>query len=319
VNINSAQSNVELTKMRYNDAKRELDRQKQLNNKELDIQQAKSNFENAVVVLKRQESLHEEGVISDQDLENFKLDKALKESIFENTKINASNDLLQLANELDIRGQEYEAARNNLQLLREGVTQNSKQISNIIYSTMSGMVLDLPVEEGSSVIERNNFNEGTSVASIADMSTLIFEGMVDESDVGKLKEGMELTIVVGAIDDKQFKGVLEFISPKGIEEEGSIKFEIKAAIEQTEDEDAFLRAGYSANADIIIEKRVKVVCINERDIIIEGDSTFVEIVTGDQVFEKSKVQTGLSDGIYIEMVEGIDTSTQIKMRTDPGL
>jgi len=318
VNINSAQSNVELTKMRYEDSKRELERQRKLNNQNMDTEQAKANFENSSAILKRQIGLHEEGIISDQELDNFKLDAELTKSIFENSKINASNRLKQLEVEADIRKQEMNGAKNNLQLLREGATQNSKQVSNVIVSTMNGMVLDVPVEEGSSVIERNTFNEGTSVASIADMGSLIFEGDVDESDVGKLKEGMALAIKVGAIDSETFDGVLEFISPKGTNEDGTVKFKIKAAINQDKSSDSFLRAGYSANADIILDKRSAVVSINERDMILEGDKYFVELVKGEQEFEKHEIKTGMSDGILIEVTSGLDTSTLIKLRSDPG-
>jgi len=318
VNINSAQSNVELTKMRYEDSKRELERQRKLNSQNLDTEQAKANYENANAVFERQRSLHEQGMVSDQELDNFKLDAELKKSVYENSKINATNRLRQLEIEMDIRKQEMNGAKNNLQLLREGATSNSKQVSNVIVSTMNGMVLDVPVEEGSSVIERNTFNEGTSVASIADMGSLIFEGDVDESDVGKLKEGMALAIKVGAIDDEVFDGMLEFISPKGVNEDGTVKFKIKAAITQDKTSNSFLRAGYSANADIILDKREAVVSINERDMILEDGKYYVELVKGDQEFEKHEIETGMSDGILIEVVSGIDTSTQIKLRSDPG-
>lgn len=315
VNINSAKSNLELAKIRYEDAKREFDRQQKLNTQQLDVEQAKVNYEVAKKELERQESLHEQGVISDIEFQNFQLDATLKKNIFENVKISSSNDLSQAENNLGIRQQELEAARNNLQLLKEGRTSNSKQVSNVVTSTMTGMVLDVPIEEGSSVIERNNFNEGTSIATIADMNALVFEGHVDESDVGKIKEGMPLILKVGAVDDEEFKGVLEFISPKGDVEEGTVKFKIKAAI-QNDNSDTFLRAGYSANADIILEQQNQVVSIFERDMIIEDDKTYVELVVGDQEFERKEITTGLSDGVSIEVKNGIDTNTQIKLRNE---
>jgi len=174
------------------------------------------------------------------------------------------------------------------------------------------MILDIPVEEGSSVIERNNFNEGTTIASVADMTSLIFEGNVDESDVGKLKEGMPLELTVGAIDDAKFQANLEYISPKGTEEEGAVKFEIRAAIQPNKD--YFLRAGYSASGDIILAKREQVLSIKERDVLKEGDTTFVEVKTGDQEFEKKQVKLGMSDGILVEVLEGLDTEAEVKLQ-----
>lgn len=318
VNINSAKSNLELARIRYNDAQRELQRQESISSKKLDVDQAEANYRVAQSELDRQRSLHEEGVISDQELQAFELDSELKKSIMENVKISSTNTLAQSKIELDIRAQELEAARNNLQLLKEGKTSNSKQISNVVSSTMEGMVLDVPVEEGSSVIERNNFNEGTSIATVADMSSLIFEGNVDESDVGKLKEGMPLNLTIGAIDNESFEGVLEFISPKGVEEEGTVNFKIRAAIKQDEGSETFLRAGYSANADVILEQRTQVISVNERDIITEDDKTYVEVVKGDQEFERKEITTGLSDGILIEISEGLDTTIQIKVQSDVG-
>jgi len=316
VNINSAQSNVELARIRMKESERELDRQRNLNAKNLDVDQAKVAYDIALREEERNRQLLEEGVISEINYNQFKLDFELRKSQYENSKITAQNTVSQFATELDIRRQELEAAISNLQLLREGATKNSKQVSNIIVSTVNGMVLDIPVEEGSSVIERNTFNEGTSVATIADMSNLIFEGKVDEADVGKLDRGMPLVVTVGAVVDTTFAAMLEFISPKGVEEEGTVKFEIKAAITEIPD-DVFLRAGYSANADVILQRKDQVVSIQERDIIYSGDTTFVEIKKDDQEYEKLEIKVGISDGLYTEVVSGIDTTSAIKKRTDP--
>ena len=163
---------------------------------------------------------------------------------------------------------------------------------------------------------RNNFNEGTSIAIIADMRSLIFEGKVDESDVGKLKEGMPLELTVGAIPNERFDAILEFIAPKGEEEDGTVKFEVKAAI-GSYNPDIFLRAGYSANADIIIDRKDQVVAIQERDVIYEDDKTFVELVEGDQEYKKHEVNLGLSDGLMVEVISGLDTTTMIKVQLDP--
>ena len=148
----------------------------------------------------RQKGLFEEGVISQQEYQRFQVDLEIQKATYENAQITSGNSLKQFEVEVDIRKQELDAAINNLQLLREGASRNSKQVANIVVSTIDGMVLDVPVKEGTSVIERNNFNEGTSIAVIADMNSLIFEGNVDEADVGKLKEGMPLELTVGAIE-----------------------------------------------------------------------------------------------------------------------
>lgn len=316
VNINSAQSSVELARIRFKESQRELERQKEVFGKKLDVEQARISYENAKIEEERQKKLFEDGIISEQTYYNFKMERELQKTAYDNAQILSRSNLKQFESEVDIREQELEAAINNLALLREGASKSSQQVSNIVVSTVDGMVLDIPVEEGSSVIERNNFNEGTSIAVVADMNSLIFEGKVDESDVGKLKEGMPLELTIGAIEDKKIGATLEYISPKGVDEEGSVKFEVKAAIQPQND--VFLRAGYSANADIILDRRDKVVSIKERDLIIKEDSTFVEIAIGDQEFEKKLIKTGLSDGIQIEVLSGIDTTTQIKVLTSAG-
>ena len=311
VNINSAQSNVELARLRLKESERELARQKEVNTRNLDVESARVSYENALEILDRQEGLFKEGVISEQEFDQFKLDLELRKAEFENSKILSGNSLKQFETEVDIRRQELDAAINNLQLLREGASRNSKQVANIVVSTVDGMVLDIPVEEGSSVIERNNFNEGTSIAIVADMNSLIFEGKVDESDVGKLKEGMPLELTVGAIEGEKFDATLEYIAPKGENEDGTVKFEVRAAIKPSKE--IFLRAGYSANADIILDRRKGVVSIKERDVLFEEDTTFVEVMVGDRQFERRKVQLGLSDGIQVEILGGIDTTAQVKV------
>ncbi|MFT4535423.1 MAG: HlyD family secretion protein [Saprospiraceae bacterium] len=317
VNINSAKSNLELAKIRYTDALREVERQRSVNSLKLDVQQADANFNLASKELVRQKSLHEQGVISDQDLQRFELDAELKKNTLDNVKISSKNNLASSEIDVELRKQELEAANNNLQLLREGKTSNSRQVSNVVTSTMDGMVLDVPVEEGSSVIERNNFNEGTNIAIVADMGSLIFEGNIDESEVGKLKIGMPLVLKVGAIDGEEFAGVLEFISPKGTVEEGTVNFKIKADI-KNENSNTFLRAGYSANADIILEKREQVITINERDIVFKDDKAYVEVEIGDQEYEEKEISTGLSDGVLIEVTSGLDTTIMIKKKMDEG-
>ena len=312
VNINNAQSSVELARIRYKEAQRELKRQSEVNTRKLDVENARINYENAKKEELRQKKLFDDGVVSELDYNQFKVDLELRKAQLDNAEIVSNANLKQFEADVDIRKQELEAAISNLQLLREGATKNSQQVSNIVVSTVDGMVLDVPVEEGSSVIERNNFNEGTTIASIADMNSLIFEGKVDESDVGKLNEGMPLELTVGAIEDEKFSATLEYISPKGVIEEGTVKFEVRAAIRPTSE--TFLRAGYSASGDIILDKKENVVAINERDLLIQNDSTFVEIEVGDNKFEKRQVVVGLSDGILIEVVQGLDTLTTLKIQ-----
>ncbi|NET32236.1 MAG: HlyD family efflux transporter periplasmic adaptor subunit, partial [Cyanothece sp. SIO1E1] len=311
LNVNSAQSNVELARLRLDEAQRELKRQEEINTKNLDVESARVTYENAKREDERQKGLFKEGVISEQEYNRFKVDMEIQKAALENAEIVAVNSLKQFETAVDIRQQELQAAINNLQLLREGVTRNSKQVANVVVSTVDGMVLDVPVEEGFSVIERNNFNEGTSIAVVADMNSLIFEGMVDESDVGKLKEGMPLELTVGAIQDMRFDAALEYISPKGVDENGTVKFEVRAAVKPTTE--VFLRAGYSANADIILDRRKGVIAIKERDVLFEEDTTFVEIEVGDRQFEKKTVELGLSDGILVEVVNGLDTTAQVKI------
>ena len=312
VSINNAQNQVEIAKIRYDEARRELVRQKDVFGKKLDVESARSNFDNAKKEEERNQQLFDQGVISEQEYNLVKRDLEIAKANFDNAEIVAGTTLKQFAADVDIRKQEMNAAINNLQLLQEGASKNSKQINNIVVSTLNGMVLDVPIEEGSSVIERNNFNEGTSIAVVADMQSLIFEGKVDESDVGKLKEGMPIELTVGAIEDKKFDANLEFISPQGKEEEGTVKFEVRAAIQPTTD--VFLRAGYSANGDIILDRRDSVITLKERDVIFKNDSTYIEVQTGDQEFEKQMVEVGLSDGIQIEVLNGVDTTTQVKVQ-----
>ncbi|NUN99705.1 MAG: HlyD family efflux transporter periplasmic adaptor subunit [Saprospiraceae bacterium] len=312
LNINAAQSNVEIARLRLKEAQRELDRQRELNRRNLDVESAKVSFENAKREEERQRGLFEEGVISQQEYNRFKVDLDIQKAAYENSRVSAGNSIKQFETNLDIQKQELDAAMNNLQLLREGASRQSKQVANVVVSTIDGMVLDIPVEVGSSVIERNNFNEGTSVAIIADMNSLIFEGKVDEAEVGKLKEGMMLEVTVGAIESEKFEATLEFISPKGLEEEGTVKFEVRAAVKPSAK--IFLRAGYSANADIIFDRRKQVVAIKERDVLFEKEKAFVEVQTSERVFEKRPVELGLSDGILVEVRSGVDTTMQLKVQ-----
>ena len=202
------------------------------------------------------------------------------------------------------------SAENTLALLKTGVSKG--MVSNMIPATIDGTVLDVPNKEGAFILESSTFQSGTSLATLADMNDMIFEGLVDESEVGKLKEGMELVLNVGALQGKPFKATLEYIAPKGVTDQGTIKFTIRAAV--VLDKELFLRSNYSANADIVLDKREDVLAINEGNLIIEGDKNFVEVETAPQKFEKREIKTGLSDGINIEVVSGLKAEEKIKHR-----
>ncbi len=213
--------------------------------------------------------------------------------------------------------QEQDAAQDALQLVRDGISKSSGNASNtIVRSTIEGMVLDVPVKVGSSVIERNNFNEGTTIATVADMNDLIFKGNVDESEVGKVRIGMPVVITVGAIDSATWDANLEYIAPKGVEENGAIQFEIRAAVAVKEGQT--LRSGYSANADIVLDRRDSVMSIPESVITFnnKGDSAFVEVRNG-QAWKKTYVHTGLSDGVHIQVLGGIADTTTLKGAVKP--
>ncbi len=260
----------------------------ELNNAESRLNKAKINFEDSKMVYERQKKVYEQGVIPEAEFQQFRL-----------AYMSAMEEL--------------ETAESHLQLIKEGVSKKSGNTTNtLIRSTIEGMVLDVPVEVGNSVIESNTFNEGTTIASVADMGEMIFEGKVDETEVGKLRLGMPLILSVGAIEDEKFDAVLEYIAPKGKEENGAIQFEIKADVKLKEN--AFVRAGYSANADIVLERRDSVMVIPESLISFEkeGDSAFVEIETQPQVFEKRFIQTGLSDGVNIEIKTGLGITDKLK-------
>ncbi len=265
-----------------------------LNNDQIGISSATTSLEssrialrNAEIELERQQKLYDQKVISQQEYNRFVFDyNSRKESVT--------------------------ASERNLGLVQQGALQRSGGVSNSIYSTVDGIILDVPVKVGSSVIERSNFNEGTTIASIADMNSLIFEGKIDESEVGKIKEGMNLNLTIGAIDTKVFKARLEYISPKGVTEEGAIKFQIRAKLILNPDDN--LRAGYSANADIVLDKKDSVMAIKESWLQFQGkDSVFVEVELEEQTFEKKLIKTGISDGINIEILSGITKEDKVKI------
>jgi len=213
--------------------------------------------------------------------------------------------------DLALAKESLRGSQDTLSIIRKGAAAGGGEVRTQVRATVAGMILSVPVKEGQSVIEANTFNEGTTIAEIADMTDLIFQGTVDESEVGQISEGLPLSIKIGAYPDKRFEGVLEYIAPKGLEEGGAVLFEIKAAV--TEQGDTFVRAGVSANADIVLEKREQVLTINEASLLFEDGATFVEVQGAQEgFFEKSPVELGLSDGIRTEVLDGVSTGQVIK-------
>jgi len=217
----------------------------------------------------------------------------------------------------DTTQEELAAALDNLEVIRRGVpTRSGKETNTLVRATIDGTVLDVPVKEGGSVIESNTFNDGTTIATLADMTALIFEGKVDESEVGKLRPGMNMVLTIGALEPARFDAILEHIAPKGFEENGAVQFKIKAALKVPDD--ALIRANYSANADIVLDRRDQVVSVKESVLQFEGEEIFVEVETAPQTFERRKVKTGLSDGIKIEVLEGLARDDKVKAGATDG-
>ena len=204
----------------------------------------------------------------------------------------------------DLAAQDAAAARRNLQIVREGAAGGT-DVSTEVRSPVGGMVLSVDVKVGYSVIESNTFNEGTTVAYVADMDDLVFEGFLDESEVGRVREGLDLGLTVGALQDERLQGVLEYISPKGIEQDGAVQFEIRAAI--TPPDDVFVRAGSSANADIVLDRAEEVLSIDERALRFEGERTYVLLADGTE----RDLDLGLSDGIRIQVKAGLTMTDEV--------
>ncbi|MES2566311.1 MAG: efflux RND transporter periplasmic adaptor subunit [Bacteroidota bacterium] len=243
--------------------------------------------------------------------DNSKLDYDRNKVLFDQNVVSKS-EIQAFEMRLNSNKVELEAAQNQLQIIKEGASKSSGSASNtFVKATITGMVLDVPVKEGGQVIESNTFNEGTTIASVANMGEMIFEGKLDESEVGKVQENMDIVLTIGAIDNESFKAKLEYIAPKGVTENGAIQFLIRASI--SKENSSFLRAGYSANADIILSKKDRVMAIPESVLQFEKEKSFVEVETSTQVFEKRFVKTGLSDGINIEVLEGIKSTDKLKL------
>ena len=210
--------------------------------------------------------------------------------------------------------EELQTAKDNLEIIKEGITKNSASFSStLIRSTIDGLILDVPVKAGNSVIMSNTFNDGTTIATVANMNDLIFRGNIDETEVGRVHEGMPVKLTIGALQNLSFDATLEYISPKGVEENGANQFEIKAAIAAPDS--VQIRSGYSANAEIVLDRAQKTLAVPESTIEFNGDSTFVYVMTDSvpvQKFERRPIQVGMSDGIKIAIKSGISAQDKIR-------
>ncbi len=268
---------------------------------EQSLNQAKGRVKNAEIALNntkiefdRNKILFDKGVVSSQD--------------FNSQQLRYDQAKLELQN-----------AQSDYQIIRVGSAGGSATANTNIRALVSGTILEIPVKEGDQVIQSNNFNDGTTIATIADLSIMIFEGKVDEGEVGKLQLGMPLKISLGAINDKEFDAKLRFIAPKGVEESGAVQFKIEGDV--TVEDEFLIRAGYSANASLVLEKKDSVMVIPEA--LLQFDKTtdepYVEILIGDQKFERKDVKIGISDGVNVEIVEGLTTDDKVKIwnKTEP--
>lgn len=251
-------------------------------------------------------------------LNNVKIEHNRNKSLFDKGVI-SSQDFNTLQLQYDQGIQELANARADYQIIRQGSAGGSTSANTNIRATVDGTILEIPVEEGDQVIESNNFNDGTTIASIADLSKMIFEGKVDEGEVAKLEIGTPLKISLGAVEGAELDAKLRFIAPKGIEETGAVQFKIEGDVEVKED--IFLRAGYSANASLVLEKKDDVLVIPEALLQFDKktDEPYVEVETGDQEFERKDVEIGISDGVNVEIVSGLTESDKVKVwsKTEP--
>ena len=258
------------------------------------VNNAKVSLANAELEFNRNKDLFKKGVVAAQDYQNLELR-------YQQAKL------------------ELENATNDYQIIQRGSAAGSGGANTNIRATVNGTILEIPVEEGDQVIQSNNFNDGTTIASIADLGKMIFEGKVDEGEVGKLEIGMPLKITLGAIRDKEFTAKLKFIAPKGVEEAGAVQFKIEGDVEV--DEGFVIRAGYSANASLTLEKKDSILVIPEALLQFDRatNKPYVEVATGEQQFERREIEIGISDGINVEIVSGLTKEDAVKQwnKTEP--
>lgn len=227
----------------------------------------------------------------------------------------AADEYDKIAQALRQAREEVDAAQDNLEVVRDGVSKsNASASSTLIRSTITGLILDIPVKVGNSVILANTFNDGTTIATVANMNDLIFRGNIDETEVGRLSTGMTMKITIGALQDLKFDARLEYIAPKATDQNGANQFEIKAAVNLPSNA-TNIRSGYSANAEIVLAEAKNVLAVPESAIEFDGDDTYVYVIKGEgdkQTYERRKVQTGISDGINIEIRSGVKPNERIR-------
>jgi len=265
-----------------------------LNSAEGRVKSAQIVMNNSKIEYERNKVLYEKEIISEQD--------------FNSATLRYNQDMQNLSN-----------AKSDLQIIKLGSSGGSTITNTNVRATVSGTILEIPVEEGDQVIQANTFNAGTIIATIADLNKMIFEGQVDEGEVGKLKVDMPLVVTLGAIEGKEYEAKLRLIAPKGTEVAGAIQFKIEGEVYL--DDEYVVRAGYSANASIVANKKEDVLAISEA--LLQYDSKtkkpYVEIETSSQKFERKNVKLGISDGVNAELVSGVSKTDKIKVwnRTEP--
>ena len=231
-----------------------------------------------------------------------------------NDKLISREDYEKSEVEIKKAREELQTAKDALEIIKEGITKNSASFSStLIRSTIDGLILDVPIKVGNSVIMSNTFNDGTTIATVANMNDLIFKGKIDETEVGRIHEGMPVKLTIGALQNLTFDAELEYISPKGVEENGANQFEIKEAVHAPDS--VQIRSGYSANAEIVLQRAQKVLAVPEGIIEFSGDSTFVWVMTDsipEQKFERRQIKTGMSDGIKLEIKEGLTGKEKVR-------
>ena len=265
-----------------------------LNNAQGRVKNSEFILTNSKAEFQRHKTLFEKGIISQQEFNAIELQY---------------NQALQ----------DLENAKSDLQIIKLGSAGGSSIANTNIRTTVTGTVLEIPVKKGDQVIQANTFNAGTTIATIADLNIMIFEGKVDEAEVGKLKQDMQLIVTLAAIEDKEYTAKLKFIAPKGMEEAGAVQFKIEGEVYL--DNEYFVRAGYSANASIVTEKKDSVIAISEAllQYDLKTKEPYVEIEIGEQKFEKKEIKLGLSDGVYAEVLSGVTKADKIKIwnKTEP--
>ena len=251
--------------------------------------------------------------LADINLKQAQVDFSREEALY-NQKLVSADEFDKIKQTLKQAKEEVVAAQDALDVVKNGVSKsNASASSTLIRSTITGLILDVPVKVGNTVVLSNTFNDGTTIATVANMNDLIFRGNIDETEVGRLVEGMPMKITIGALQDLSFEANLEYVSPKAVESNGANQFEVKAAVHVVKE--GKIRSGYSANAEIVLAKANKVLSIHESAIEFSGDSTFVYIVKGEgekKTYDRRAVTTGLSDGVNIEIKKGITAKDKVR-------